>query len=224
MAGNLPYQASATKPALQQLLKRDDLWQGFQRPSREVVSTGRADLDASLPTGGWPRGRLVELLPRSFGLGELGLLLPALAGEARRDRPVVFANPPLIPCPQGLSSAGFPLSRLVVLRKPASSFWATEQCLKSGLCGAVLLWHPPGRVDPRSIRRLQLAAENGPALVFVWYQPEQTPPPSIAALRLAIHPGPTLSVLRGNHTRNAPIRLGPDNVVNLGQARLTRHE
>src|SRR4051812_39379662 len=42
-------------------------------------STGFADFDALLPGGGWPVGAITELMPETYGIGELSLLLPALA-------------------------------------------------------------------------------------------------------------------------------------------------
>jgi protein ImuA len=43
------------------------------------VDTGYASLSAELPSGGWPLGALIELLPAHSGIGELRLLQPALA-------------------------------------------------------------------------------------------------------------------------------------------------
>lgn len=189
--------ARSSTPLAQLLARRADVWRGRTRPAGEALGTGRADLDRQLSTGGWPRGRLTEFLPASPGSGALGLLLPALAELTRQARPVVFAGPPLVPCPQALARAGLDLGQLVVVRPERDALWAAEQCLKSGLCGAVLVWHPAGRVCPKAIRRLRLAAENGTAPVFVWYRPGQQPPPSVATLRLAVHPGPKLEILRG---------------------------
>ncbi len=193
---------------------RADLWRGRHRPVPEALGTGRDELDAWLPSGGWPRGRLIELLPAHFGLGELDLLLPLLAEQTRRERPVLFAAPPLVPCPQSLCRAGLALDHLVIVRASEQALWAAEQGLKSGLCGAIVLWHPRGRIDPRAIRRLQLAAENGEAPVFVSYAPGQQPPPSLATLRLAIQPGPELVLLRGGDGERR-LRLGRENVIAL---------
>jgi protein ImuA len=199
--------------AVEQLLQsRTDLWRGRGRRSGAALDSGRAELDAWLPDGGWPCGRLTEILPERFGLGELTLFLPMLADQTRQGLPVIFAAPPLVPCPQYLSRAGLALERLIVVRKPDQALWVGEQSLKSGLCGAVLIWHPRGRVQARMIRRLQLAAEHGSAPALVCYRPGQQPPPSLSALRLGIRPGPELTMLRGDsHTRR--LHLGQDNVV-----------
>lgn len=206
---------SPTSNSIDQLLQsRPDLWRGQQRPARRVVATGRATLDDWLPDGGWPHGRLIELLPDPLGSGELDLLLPMLAEQTRQGRPIILAAPPLIPCPQHLEQAGLALERLVIVRLPDQAAWAAEQSLKSGLCGAVVLWPPRGRIETRAIRRLQLAAESGSAPLFVCYRPGQEPPPSLAKLRLGIRPGPELTLLRGR-SQKPRLHLGRGNVVTM---------
>ncbi len=215
-----------TQP-LQQLLKqRADLWRGRQRPPANAVPSGRADLDAWLPDGGWPREGLVELLPQHLGGSELELLLPLLAEQTRQGWPVLLIAPPLIPCPQHLHRAGLALERLVIARDPAQALWTAEQALKSGVCGSIMVWHPRGRVDPRAIRRLRLAARSSAAPTFICYHPGQAPPPSLSALRLGLEPGPRLLLLRGN-SRQRMLHLGRSNVVPLRrqqQATRPRHE
>ena len=210
--------SSISKPiSLSQLLTdRDDLWRGQRRRRAPARSTGHAALDAQLPTGGWPRGKLTELVPDRAGAGELDLLLPCLAECTREGRSVVFAAPPLVPCPQRLHRAGVDLARVLVVRAPDHALWAAEQCLKSGLCGAVVVWPERNQVRERAVRRLQLAAENGEAPLFVCYPPGCPAPPSLAALRLAVHAGGELEVLRSAQGQaTGPIRLEPDNVVPL---------
>ena len=203
--------------SLERLLsERGDLWRGRQRRPGPALPTGRAALDDRLPDGGWPRGRLVELLPERFGVGELDLLLPCLAGLTRRKRPVLFVAPPLVPCPQALARAGVDLTRLVVVRHRRHAFWAAEQALKSGLCGAVVAWPDTDGVDDRAVRRLQLAAESGEAPIFLCYAPGCTPPPSLARLRLGIRSGGDIELLRCRGGAAAgPVRLRASNVVEL---------
>jgi len=207
---------SSSSSAINQLLgQRPDLWRGRVRPAQDVISSGRADLDAWLPGGGWPGGRLIELLPDHLGVGELQLLIAAMASQTREGRPIVLVAPPLVPCPQHLSNCGVALDRLIIVRRPDQAFWSAEQSLKSGLCGLILLWSPPGRVSERNLRRLQLAAENGTAPIFVCYRPGQRPPASLASLRLAIHAGPELELLRGQAGGPARFHLERSNVVPL---------
>ncbi len=205
-----------TPTSLEQLLnQRDDLWRGRQRQPAATLATGRAALDARLPDGGWPRGKLVELLPDCVGAGELGLLLPCLAELTRREQPVLFIAPPLIPCPQSLAQAGVDLARLVVIRCARHALWATEQCLKSGLCGAVVAWLAPDSISDRGVRRLQLAAEHGEAPIFVCYAPGCRPPSSLSSLRLSVHAGGEVRLLRSRGGATGSIRLRTDNVVPL---------
>lgn len=200
---------------LQKLLEqRNDLWRGRRRPAGRAVSTGRADLDAWLPDGGWPHASLIELLPRHLGDAELELLLPLLAEQTRQGWPILLIAPPLIPCPQRLHRAGLALDRVVIAHDPDQALWTAEQALKSGVCGSVLTWHPHGRVDARAIRRLQLAARSSAAPTFVCYRPGQTPPPSLSALRLGLQPGPELTLLRGSGPERC-LHLGRGNVVPL---------
>jgi len=206
------------RPSLDDLLSaRSDLWRGQRRPAGQTVSSGRAELDAWLPTGGWSCGRLTELLPVRWGIGEMDMLLPLLARQTGNAQPVLLAGPPWLPCPQALIRAGVILDRLIVIRARAHALWATEQSLKSGLFGAVILWHPGGQVQAQTIRRLHLSAANGRAPVFVCYRPGQQPPPSLSALRLAIQPGPELSVLRGCPEKSS-LQLGRSNVIALAEA------
>lgn len=204
---------------LQNLLdQRNDLWRGRRRPSAQAAPSGRAELDAWLPDGGWPHGSLIELLPEHVGSGELDLLVPLLAEQTRHGWPVLLVAPPLIPCPQRLHRAGIALDRLVIVRDSSQALWAAEQALKSGVCGSIVTWHPRGRVDARPIRRLQLAAREGSAPAFVCYCPGQVPPPSLAALRLGIRPGPILSLLRGSGPERT-LHLGRGNVIALDRRR-----
>ncbi len=156
------------------------------------------------PGAAGPGGtEIVSTLP---GSGELALLLPALRALAQ---PLVFIAPPWVPCPQALAAAGLDLSRLVVLPGRDHALWAAEQCLKSGLCGAVVAWHPPGRVQPRAVRRLQLAAEGGRAPLFLAYRPGQQPPPGLAALRVRLQPGAAPEIVRARNTSGVRPRQVP---------------
>ena len=73
-------------------------------------------LDAVLPGGGWQRGTIVELMPADIGIGELQLLMPALARITNTDRHVALIAPPYIPFAPALSQHGMRLDRLLVIR------------------------------------------------------------------------------------------------------------
>lgn len=203
------------------LAQRHDLWRGRSRKRFPTASSGLDWLDRGLPGGGWPLGRLTELLPAVPGCGELGLLLPLLARCTGQGQPVVLAGPTLVPGPQALARAGVSLEHLVVIRAVDEVLWAAEQCLKSGLCGSLAIWPPPGRVDERAVRRLQLAAEQSPGPTFVVYRPGQSPPPSVSALRLGLKPGAQVEIQRSPAGLAESRSFGPacDSVIELARYR-----
>jgi len=153
-----------------------------------VEPSGLAALDTLLPGGGWPCGAVTELIPDTFGVGELELLLPALATLSRAGRALVFIAPPRLPCALGLAQRGIELAQLLLVttRTDRETLWAAEQALRCPGVGAVLLW--PAAPGERCVRRLQLAAETGGALGFLFRPATAAAVPSPAALRLCLHP------------------------------------
>ena len=137
--------------ALDSLLESRRVWRGQpapRAPSRQP--TGHALLDDALPDGGWPEHALTELLLPADGIGELRLLWPTLARLSQADGMVALVDPPYLPFAQGWASAGIDLKRLQVVRTdPRNALWATEQCLRSAACSAVLCW--PRSADDRTL-------------------------------------------------------------------------
>ena len=195
--------------ALDSLLHERRVWRGRPAPlpaSRQ--STGYAQLDEVLPTGGWPESALSEILLPAEGVGELRLLWPSLARLTQAGERVVLVAPPHIPYAPAWQAAGIDLRQLQVVQAAdqRDALWATEQCLRSGSCGAVLCW--PHKADDRALRRLQVAAETGSTLAFAYRSINEAINPSPAALRIAIDARPAqLRVLkcRGGLARSAPI-------------------
>lgn len=187
-------------PALERLLSQPAVWHGAGR--QRVTGgepTGFVALDERLPAGGWPRGGLTELLPVRPGIGELRLLMPALAQLSRGARWVAWIDPPHIPYAAGLYASGVDLAHTLVVRSRngRERLWALEQALRAGTCAAVLGW--PGSLDDTAAQRLQRAAEAGGCLGFLFRAPEAREEPSFAALRLALaseRGGLTLDTLR----------------------------
>jgi len=179
--------AQALEPALQELLKHPGIWRrASSTPQVRALSTGLAELDAQLPGGGWPLGALSEILFAHDGVGELGLLMPALAELTRRQQRVVFVAPPYIPYAPALAACGLDLRHVVQIDSSATEgSWSAEQCLRSGACGAVIGWMQ--QADYTQLRRLQLAAESGEALAFLFRPARAADKPSPAALRLQLH-------------------------------------
>lgn len=187
--------------ALQQLLDtRTDIWRGRTQPPVSTVSTGQPALDECLPGHGWPCGQLTELQPTHAGCGEMSLIWPLLAQQTQKAQPVLLISPPLIPCPQAWAQAGIDLGHLWIVRSEHHSLWATEQALKSGLCGAVVVWPRTNRLTATCLRRLQLACEHGHAPCFLVDGDLNRPITTSSALRLKIAPGPVVTLM---HTRHA---------------------
>lgn len=151
------------------------VWRADQLGSTATrgVSTGFGALDAELPGAGWPLSNLVELLGPRAGIGEMRLLLPAVAPRSRAGEAVMLIAPPAVPYAPALAAHGVALERLFVVHAPqrADRLWATEQALKSASLGALLAWLPEDDdilVLNDQLRRLQLAAQASRALVFVF--------------------------------------------------------
>jgi cell division inhibitor SulA len=132
--------------ALETLLRNADVWRGAgpSQASLPGIASGFAALDEIL--GGWPADAVTELIAQREGVGELSLLLPALATLSRDERWIAFVNPPHVPYAPALAAAGMDLSKVVVIRAAGSveTLWAMEQSLRAGACGAVIGW--PGFV------------------------------------------------------------------------------
>ena len=85
-------------PALDQILEQHPVWRGGAPHSAlPGVPTGYQVLDFELPGGGWPTGALTEVLSDREGIGELELVLPALARLSWAGRRVVWLAPPHLP-------------------------------------------------------------------------------------------------------------------------------
>jgi len=179
--------------AVRDLLRDPGLWLGDgsgAAPGKGTVTTGIAPLDELLPGGGWPLGTVTEILSRRAGAGELRLLVPVLADLSRQGRRIAWINPPHLPYPPAFSASGVAQSRVLLVSAGSGRdrLWSAEQCLRSGACGAVLLW--PEECDNPSLRRLQLAAEKGGGLGYLFRSQRAAESPSPAALRLRLAPAP----------------------------------
>jgi hypothetical protein len=153
-----------------------------------AAPSGFAQLDASLPGGGWPIGAIAELMPAAMGIGELSLLLPALSRLARAGRYIAWIAPPYLPHAPALVQHGVPLERVLIIRSSTlqESLWAAQQALLCPAFGAVLSW--PAWISDKNVRRLQLAAETGGSLGILYRPPAAAREPSPAALRLQLEP------------------------------------
>lgn len=153
-----------------------------------IEPTGSTELDAVLPGGGWRSGTIVELMPTDVGIGELRLLMPALASITRAERFVALIAPPYIPFAPALAQQGMQLDRLLIVNaaRPEDILWSFEQVLRCESFGAAVAW--PSLIRDRQIRRLQLAAEAGRNTGFMYRAPAAAREASPAAVRIRLQP------------------------------------
>ena len=176
---------------LQELFQRSAVWRIGDRPPPRTdgLATGFTSLDRELPDGGWPRGALTELLCDHTGIGELALMLPALARLTAEGETVAWVAPPHMPYAPRLVADGVEPRRLLLVQpeKPAVALWAAERILRDGACAMAVLWLS-GPVDYASLRRLQLAAAHGNCAGFVYRPRAAARTASPAPLRLELNP------------------------------------
>ena len=94
--------------SLDKLLENPRVWRGRgQARVTPGLSSGYQQLDRLLPGGGWPQRSLTEILIGQYGIGELQLLMPALASlcieEPAADSAepgwIAWVSPPFQPYP-----------------------------------------------------------------------------------------------------------------------------
>lgn len=166
-----------------------DIWRASELAVSRATTcpTGHAVLDAELPDGGWPRSSLVEILLQQSGIGELQLLQPVLAKLSKTQR-IALVQPPHIPHAMAFQTWGVDTARMLWMRAQGSgdALWTTEQILKNGSCGAVILWQTNVRAE--SLRRLNLAAQGTDTWFWLMRPMASAAEASPAPLRLGLRP------------------------------------
>jgi hypothetical protein len=172
-------------------------------PSRaEHVSSGRQEIDALLPGGGFPRGVLTELAggPAS---GKTALALSALAAAMGETGLGACVDGRGELYPPAAAAIGLDLARLLLVRPagasgdPWSALWAAEALLGSGAFEAVLLdipappraRAPGGGQLETALQRLRAAAEKGGAVALWLSAPDGPRVPAAVRLELAAERG-----------------------------------
>ena len=160
------------RESIADLLRQPGIWRGgeLEHVASPAEPTGHAALDAELPGGGWPTDTLSEVLHDAAGIGEVSLLHGALARASQDGRLLAWVAPPHLPYAPALARAGLALDRCVIAR-PANredALWTAEQALKSGACGAVLLWLERHPGEYAWLRRVQMAAQAGGAMAILF--------------------------------------------------------
>ena len=192
-----PLECTGARPLRSQLVEtlREQIarWEKARRPQETPVSSGSKALDRLLPAGGFHRGTLVEWLAAGDGSGAETLALLAareaclssffdnLGSLVVLDRSGEFYPPAAVRLgiePQGLI--------VVRVANEADHAWALDQALRCPAVAAVVA--RPDRLEAKTFRRLQLAAEQGGTLGLL-VRPEQVRhEPSWADVRLFVQP------------------------------------
>lgn len=202
--------------------------QGTDSAAPAGLPTGYEALDRCLPGQGWPRQGLIELLCDQRGIGELRLLMPALARlcspsprrTSQREKSAVpgrarggwiaWVSPPHVPYAPALAGWGLDVDRVLVVHAAGATEWAMDQALRSEACSAVLGWGNPR--DPQALRRLQLAAEQSHSLAVLFRPLHAGLTPSPAVLRIALfgdaQQGLQARIVKSRGGRPATVSLG----------------
>ena len=238
------------KASVEQLLQRHSarLWRARETGNGAAAAvptglpTGYAALDRCLPGAGWPRQGLIEILADQRGIGELRLLLPALAALCRDEVAAGEVYPSPRPDPAGSAHAGSGMPShdrgsggWIAWVSPPYCPYAPSLAAWGIDVGRMLVVNGAGATewamdqalrsescsavlgwsnprDPHALRRLQLAAEASRSLA-VLYRPLQAGlTHSPAVLRLALLGGGA----EGLQVRIVKSRGGRPATVNLG--------
>ena len=162
------------------------------------VPLGLPAIDRHLPGGGLAPAALHEIfapgppVPAAAAAGFAARLLGRLAAAGKR--PVAWCRRPPRGTRPGLCAAGLiPLGlapEALILVQPADGqgvLWAMEECLRSRAVAAVL-GEPERAAEPRSLRRLHLAAEDAGAAALLLRPGGDADLPGPAASRWRIAP------------------------------------
>lgn len=177
-----------SKPTLEQILRRGDVWQGCTRTHgrQPVTGSGYQPLDALLLQGGWPNGALIEVCQGSSG-AEWLLFGPAIRRLCRQSGAwVSLLNPPALPYAVGLLQEQMPLDRLLVVtpRNRQDFIACFVELSRSPACQGILAWQAGQAPAYSQLRKLQLGTADRSGL-YVLFRPLQAQQQSSpASLRL----------------------------------------
>ena len=197
--------------SVEELLSHPLLWRGEDAGLADTpaIATGFDALDRYLPGGGWPLAGISEIFVEHYGLGELRVLMPALAALSRcavdSRQWIVWIAPPFVPYAPALAHHGVDLRRILLVHPRKGSdprgsdpkgrqkgsdpdaLWAVEQAIRSQSSAATLAW--VREADVTALRRLQLGAEAHRCWTVLFRPPEAIGRSSPAALRFRLLPG-----------------------------------
>ncbi|WP_224240888.1 ImuA family protein [Hyalangium gracile] len=144
---------------VEQLRERIRQLQAAPRSYLATLRTGVAEVDALLPSGGFPLGQALELCGEAAS-GRTSLALRAVASAHREHRLCAWVDGPKELYPPAAAAMGVDLARLLIVRpkEPSQLAWTAVQLARSGAFACVVLDLTQGLAGGRSSGvRLSLA-------------------------------------------------------------------
>ena len=154
-----------------------------------VTATGNAILDEMLPSGGWPKSGLVEIILPDMYSHAMSLLMPALIRLSRQSRWIAMVNPTWPARNSLFTEPGIRHERVLQVNPHPgrSALWTAESMLRSGDCSVVMAW--PNCNTELMGKRLQKAATHGKALGILFSYESLGSQPSGVETRLKLEVG-----------------------------------
>jgi len=192
----------APAQSLERLMNQGQLWRNTGAQCKQELSTGFNALDACLPYGGWPTDAISEVISPQPGLGDMALVLPALARLTQQEGVVACIAPPWLLHSPFLAAQGVNLARLLCIPEPAGvrdkrqwqkRHWAAEQIVKSGSCNGLLYWQAKP-LPFIAYRRLQMLCGQFGCPAFMFHQSAPLNSPSSVRLQVLARKPASLNI------------------------------
>ena len=162
--------------------------------SEPGLPTGLAELDAALPGGGLPRGRLSELVG-TRGSGKTTLTRRVVEAVAGRGLWVAYVDAARTLAPRDWAHLGEREGVWMIRpREVARGAWCADVLLRSGAFGLVVLDGVPPLARQVAVRLTRLARDGGAALLVVGDEDGGGGAMVGGAVRLRVRRGPRQGV------------------------------
>jgi protein ImuA len=163
----------------------------FRPSGPATIPFGAGGLGDLFPKGQLASGSLVELLPRTAGVGAWTFALHVARHACGDRKTLLIADPERCFYPPAARGFGFDPDRVIIVRPrtPREALLAVAQALRCTAIGATIGAFE--HLADRDGRRLQLAAESGGSVGVLVRSPAAMKAPSFAAVRLLMDPLPS---------------------------------